>query len=139
MIRVLVVGKLKAKWARLADEDYRRRLSRFTNLEIVEIADADPEREGRKMLAKLGQEPLICCDPKGATWTSEELARRLGEHGSLSFCIGGPDGLSDEVRRAGQESFAVGRVTLPHELARVILLEQLYRGFTILGGHPYHR
>ena len=139
MIRVLVVGKLKAKWAQLADEDYRKRLTRFTRLELVEISDSDPEREGRQMLTKLGQEPLICCDPQGTTWTSEELARRLGEHGSLSFCIGGPDGLSDEVRRAARESFAFGRVTLPHELARVTLLEQLYRGHTILGGHPYHR
>jgi 23S rRNA (pseudouridine1915-N3)-methyltransferase len=139
VIRLLVVGKLKAKWARLADEDYRKRLTRFTKLELVEIADADPAREGRQMLAKLGQEPLICCDPGGETWTSEDLARRLGQSGSLSFCIGGPEGLSREVLDAGRESFAFGRVTLPHELARITLLEQLYRGYTILGGHPYHR
>jgi 23S rRNA (pseudouridine1915-N3)-methyltransferase len=139
MIRVIVVGRLKAKWAQLADEDYRKRLSRFTKLELVEIADSNPEREGKAMLSKLGQEPLICCDPNGESWTSEDLSRRLGEHGSLSFCIGGPDGLSRDVLAAGRESFAFGRVTLPHELARVTLLEQLYRGYTILGGHPYHR
>jgi 23S rRNA (pseudouridine1915-N3)-methyltransferase len=139
VIRVIVVGKLKAKWAQLADEDYRRRLTRFTKLELVEIGDSDPEREGRAMLGKLGKEPLICCDPNGQNWTSEDLSRRLGEHGSLSFCIGGPDGLSPEVLAAGRESFAFGGVTLPHELARITLLEQLYRGYTILGGHPYHR
>ena len=139
MIRVLVVGKLKAKWAQLADADYRKRLSRFARVELVEIPDSDPDREGRTILAKIGTEPLICCDPNGATWTSEELASRLGDHGSLSFCIGGPDGLSSEVLQASRESFAFGRVTLPHELARVTLLEQLYRGYTILGGHPYHR
>jgi len=139
VIRILVVGRLKAKWAQLADEDYRKRLSRFTKLDVVEIPDSDPAREGTQMLARLGQEPLICCDPNGETWTSEELARRLGQHGSLSFCIGGPDGLSPEVLAAGWESFAFGRVTLPHELARVTLLEQIYRGYTILGGHPYHR
>ena len=139
MIRLLVVGKLRAKWAQLADEDYRKRLSRYTRLDVVEIPDSDPEREGKAMLARVGQERLVCCDPGGELWTSEDLARQLGSHGSLSFCIGGPDGLSPEVREAGADSFAFGRVTLPHELARVILLEQLYRGYTILGGHPYHR
>lgn len=139
MIRVLVVGRLKAKWAQLAEADYRRRLGRFTNLDLQEIADSDPDREGQQILARLGQEPLVVCDPRGATWTSEELARRLGRHGSLSFCVGGPDGLSDAVRERASESLAFGRMTLPHELARIVLLEQLYRGYTILGGHPYHR
>jgi 23S rRNA (pseudouridine1915-N3)-methyltransferase len=139
VIRVLVVGKLKAKWAQLADADYRKRLSRFARVELIEIPDSNPDREGKAILAKLGTEPLISCDPNGEIWTSEELARRLGEHGSLSFCIGGPDGLSKEVLESSRESFAFGRVTLPHELARVTLLEQLYRGHSILGGHPYHR
>ena len=139
MIRVLVVGKLKARWAQLADEDFRRRLTRFARLEIIEVPDSDPDREGRQILAKLGREHLICCDPTGENWTSEELAERLGAHGSLAFCIGGPEGLSREVLERGQERFALGRVTLPHELARVTLLEQVYRGYTILGGHPYHR
>lgn len=139
MIRILVVGRLKARWAQLADEDYRRRISRFARLEVLEIPDSDPEREGQQILSRIGQELLVCCDPRGETWTSEELAERLANHGSLSFCIGGPDGLSDAVRAGSRESFALGRVTLPHELARVVLLEQVYRGYTILGGHPYHR
>ena len=139
MIRLFVVGKLKAKWARLADEDYQRRISRFANLEVVEIADSDPVREGQQILARLGQERLICCDRRGEAWSSEELSTRLAAHGSLSFCIGGPEGLSEELRTRSPESFAFGRVTLPHELARVTLLEQIYRGFTIIGGHPYHR
>jgi 23S rRNA (pseudouridine1915-N3)-methyltransferase len=139
VIRLFVVGKLKAKWAQLADEDYRRRISRFAKLEMIEIPDADPEREGQQILGRLGQERLICCDRRGEAWSSEELARRLAAQGSLSFCIGGPEGLSDALRARGQESFAFGQVTLPHELARVTLLEQIYRGYTILGGHPYHR
>jgi len=139
VIRLFVVGKLKAKWARLADEDYRRRITRFAKLELIEIADTDPGREGQQILGQLGQERLICCDRRGDTWSSEELAQRLSTHGSLSFCIGGPVGISDELRARGQERFALGRVTLPHELARVTLLEQIYRGYTILGGHPYHR
>lgn len=139
MIRLFVVGKLKAKWARLAEEDYRRRITRFANLELIEIADSEPVREGQQVLARLGQERLICCDRQGENWSSEELSQRLAAHGSLSFCIGGPEGISDELRKRRQENFAFGRVTLPHELARVTLLEQIYRGYTILGGHPYHR
>lgn len=139
MIRILVVGRLKAGWAREAEADYRRRLGRYTRLEVHEVADSDPGREGQQILARLGQEPLVACDRRGETWSSEQLAERLAGHGSLSFCIGGPDGLDDEVRARSRECFAFGRLTLPHELARVVLLEQLYRGYTILGGHPYHR
>lgn len=139
MIRMIVVGKLKAKWARLADEDYTRRITRFARLEVVEIADSNPDREGEQILARLGQEPLICCDRRGEQWSSEQLAERLGAHGSLSFCVGGPEGLSAAVLERARESFAFGRATLPHELARIVLLEQVYRGFTILGGHPYHK
>ena len=139
MIRMLVVGKLKAKWAQLAAEDYKKRLSRFTKLDVIEVADSDPTREGVQMLGRIGQEPLICCDPSGENLSSEDLAGLLGRHGSLSFCIGGPEGLSAEVLERGQERIAFGRVTLPHELARITLLEQVYRGYTILGGHPYHR
>jgi 23S rRNA (pseudouridine1915-N3)-methyltransferase len=139
VIRMIVVGKLKAKWAQLAAEDYQKRLTRFTKLDLIEIADADPAKEGRQILSRVGQEPLICCDPEGKNITSEELAARLGKHGSLSFCIGGPEGLSAEVLARGQARIAFGRVTLPHELARITLLEQVYRGYTILGGHPYHR
>jgi len=139
VIRLIVVGKLKAKWARLADEDYTRRISRFARFEVVELADSDPEREGQQILQRLGQEALICCDRRGENWSSEEIAARLGAHGSLSFCIGGPEGLSDAVRSRATETLAIGRVTLPHELARVVLLEQVYRGYSILGGHPYHR
>jgi 23S rRNA (pseudouridine1915-N3)-methyltransferase len=139
VIRLFVVGRLRAKWAQLADEDYQRRISRLARLDVVEIADADPKKEGRQILDRLGQEPLVACDPEGELWSSKDLSRRLGADGSLSFCVGGPDGLSGEVRARARESFAFGRITLPHELARVVLLEQIYRGLTILRGHPYHR
>jgi 23S rRNA (pseudouridine1915-N3)-methyltransferase len=82
-------------------------------------------------------------DSRGKQLSSEELARFLDDHQSrgtqqLLFAVGGPDGFSVEARKAAAFQLSLGKMTLPHELARVILLEQLYRAFTILKGHPYH-
>lgn len=140
MIRVLAVGRLKAAWAQQACAEYEKRARRFARVEVVEIGDEDPEREGRVLLTRLGQgEQLVACDLRGEVGTSEDFAALLGRHGSLTFAIGGPDGLSDEVRARCNLQWAFGRITLPHELARVILLEQIYRGLSIRAGHPYHR
>lgn len=140
MIRVLAVGRLKAAWAQQACAEYEKRARRFSRVELVEIGDEDPAREGRALLARVGPgEQLIACDPAGQLGSSEEFAELLGRHGSLTFAIGGPDGLSDEVRARAVGAWAFGRVTLPHELARVVLLEQIYRGLSIRSGHPYHR
>lgn len=139
MIRVLAVGRLRADWAREACADYARRAGRFARLEVVEVPDADPAREARALLDATGTEPLVACDPTGENVSSEDLAALLGRFGSISFALGGPDGLGDPVRAHATRSIAFGRVTLPHELARVVLLEQLYRALSIRAGHPYHR
>ena len=139
MIRVVAVGRLKEEWARLACDDYLRRANRFTRVEVDEVPDADPEREGKAILSGVGTQHLVVCDPVGELRTSEQVSTLMGRHGSLTFAIGGPDGLSDAVRDRADGSFAFGRITLPHELARVVLLEQIYRGLSIRGGHPYHR
>ena len=132
MIRILAVGRLRADWARTACEDYARRAGRFARLEVVEVPDADPAREARALLE-------ATCDRTGDAISSEELAALLGRHGSISFALGGPDGFDDAVRARAARSIAFGRITLPHELARVVLLEQVYRALSIRAGHPYHR
>lgn len=139
MIRFVVVGKLKSEWARSACEDYFKRIRRFAKPELREVSDSDPEREGAEILSGIGQSTLVACDPGGKAWSSEELAELLGREGAVSFVIGGPEGLSAKVLARANHKIAFGRITLPHELARVVLLEQVYRGFTILRGHPYHR
>ena len=139
MIRILAVGRLRADWARTACEDYARRAGRFARLEVVEVPDADPAREARSLLEATGTEPLVTCDRTGDAISSEELAALLGRHGSISFALGGPDGFDDAVRARAARSIAFGRITLPHELARVVLLEQVYRALSIRAGHPYHR
>jgi len=139
MIRVVAVGKLRATWAREACADYARRIQRFGRMETLEVADADPEREGRAILDTVGRDHFVACDPTGTAVSSEELAALLGRHGAIRFALGGPDGFSDAVRARADRQIAFGQITLPHELARVVLYEQIYRALSIRAGHPYHR
>lgn len=139
MIRVLAVGRLKAEWAQLASEDYARRIRRFGRLEVQEVPDSDPDGEARALGAMLKGGPMVVCDRRGENWSSEEISAFLGRHGGPTFVLGGPEGLSEDLRQQADHALALGAVTLPHELARVVLLEQIYRGLSILRGHPYHR
>lgn len=139
MIRILAVGRIKAKFYREGCDEYLRRIGRFGNVEVVEVPDSDPAEEAKRLLAAHGPGPLVLCDPEGEAWTSHDVSRHLGAHGAGSFVIGGPDGLHPDLTAQASARVAFGRITLPHELARLVLLEQIYRGYTLLRGHPYHR
>jgi 23S rRNA (pseudouridine1915-N3)-methyltransferase len=140
MIRILAVGKLKDH--RLADlaADYLRRLGPLAACEVVELKDQGPAREGVEMARRLGAAAyVVAMDERGDDVASVDLAALLGAHGSLSFLIGGADGLAPEVRGRADRVLRLSSLTLTHEWARVLLLEQVYRGLTILRGMPYHR
>ncbi len=143
MIRIIAVGKLKDR--RLADlcDDYRRRLRHYARLEVTELRDQGPEREGRQILDLLGgtrgHEYVAAMDETGRDLTSRELSGVLGKHGSMAFLVGGADGLTDEVRRRADLVLGLSHLTFTHEMARMLLLEQIYRGYSILRGLPYHR
>ncbi len=139
MIRIFPIGRLRLGWAQTACADYERRLRRFGGVEILEIPDSRPEGEAKALRRSLRGSPVVACDLRGEPWSSEAFARFLGEHGSPSFLLGGPEGLDPSVLSDADHRCSFGPVTLPHELARVVLLEQIYRGCTILRGHPYHR
>lgn len=143
MIRIIAVGRLKDRClADLADL-YQRRIRPLAPLTMVELKDQIPRREERQFLACLGStsrhEVSIALDERGEPVDSPALAALLGSHGSLSFLIGGADGLTDAVRQRADRVLRLSRLTLTHEWARVLLLEQIYRGLTILRGLPYHR
>jgi 23S rRNA (pseudouridine1915-N3)-methyltransferase len=151
-IRCIVVGKLKAPHFRDAVEFYTMRVSRYYPLEIVVLKDApkalDPagkaSHEGMAILGKLAsQDRPICLDERGKTLNSRQFAATMGQWiedpGSQPcFIIGGAFGLSNAVHGSCTMSLALGPMTMSHELARVVLLEQLYRATAILHGHPYH-
>lgn len=143
MIRIVAVGRLRTPWLQQGCEDYLRRIGKFARAEVVEVDDSTPATEAKELLARAkpgaGNRVLIACDRQGEAWTSQQLSQLLGRHGSPTFLMGGPEGLHTEVLDAADHCFGMGRITLPHELARLVLLEQIYRGLTMLRGHPYHR
>ncbi|WP_043370140.1 23S rRNA (pseudouridine(1915)-N(3))-methyltransferase RlmH [Cyanobium sp. PCC 7001] len=138
-IRIIAVGKVRKGWVREGVEVYRRRLPGLT---IVELKDSDPAREAQAVRAELrSDEQLITLSEEGRPFRSVELAAHLGHCGSdrLAFVIGGADGLDPALRARARWQLSLSALTFPHELARLLLLEQLYRAQTILQGGPYHR
>jgi len=150
----LFVGKCREPSLRDASELYEKKLGRLARCVVTVLKDAPSSlpplekslREGREILARLaaGHVP-VALDETGETWSSRELAARLKAWENAArtpcFIVGGPFGLSDAVREraaAAGALFSLGRITLPHELARVVLLEQLYRAASINKGLPYH-
>ena len=143
-IKVVWIGKTKQAPIGALTEEYLRRILRYAAVEGIAY------RDEADLLAKLdgkekrnGKSTLVLIDPRGKELSSEQFARFLGDYQDrnplpLVFAIGGADGFSKETRLTAQSMISLGKITLPHELARVVLLEQIYRAFTILKGHPYH-
>ena len=145
-IKVAWIGKTKDAAIQALTDEYLKRISRYAEVEGLALKDeaallALARGEGRGQRAK-ERYKLILLDSRGKQFSSEELAAMLGREQvnalPLLFAIGGSDGFGEEARREANLILSLGRMTLPHELARVVLLEQLYRGFTILKNHPYH-
>jgi 23S rRNA (pseudouridine1915-N3)-methyltransferase len=138
-LRIAWIGKTKDAAVQSLTAEYLKRLSRYVATESLEMAT---ETALLKQLDK-SRGSLILLDPRGRQLSSEHFAEFLRQHQergtpSLLFAVGGADGFSDQARAAASFQLSLGKMTLAHELARVVLLEQLYRGFTILKGHPYH-
>jgi 23S rRNA (pseudouridine1915-N3)-methyltransferase len=145
-IRIAWIGKTKEPAITSLTEEYLKRISRYVPVEGVAL------RQEAALLGMCGRSPetkggtkstLALMDSRGKELSSEQFAKFLGEYQDRSplplvFAIGGADGFSDTARAAAQHTLSLGQMTLQHELARVVLLEQVYRAFTILKGHPYH-
>lgn len=151
---VAAVGDRPPAWVREAWADYAKRLPKPWAPELVEITpgqrgkSADPRRaiddEGKRVLAAVPRGArLILLDEHGAQPTSVALSQRMSawaqDGRDVVLAIGGPDGHAAAVRERAESSLALSALTLPHALVRVILIEQLYRAWTLLAGHPYHR
>lgn len=131
------MGKDKGPTAELA-AGYAERISRFAELELLELKAAGPAREAAGLLERARGE-LWALDQRGSEVTSVELAERLGRTAQLTLCIGGDEGLTDGVRAQARFLWSLSKLTLPHRLARVVALEQVYRAFEILRNGPYHK
>ena len=149
-ITIASVGRWRSGPARDLYDDYVRRLSWTVSLKEVEVkkslpVDARIAQEGELLLqASDGCDVLVALDERGKNLTSRDLAARFEQwqvdsRSAAAFVIGGADGLSQDVRRRADLTLALGAMTWPHMLARVMLIEQIYRASSILAGHPYHR
>ncbi len=151
-IRFIFVGKLKKFFWLEADSYYKRLLSRYYQIHEILIKDGPGylsldkriEVEGKNILSKVRRKDfLICLDEKGKNLSSEEFARKMTQWRECiglfpCFVIGGAHGLSPEVLERADFILSLGRMTFPHEMARILFLEQLYRAQCILHNHPYH-
>jgi 23S rRNA (pseudouridine1915-N3)-methyltransferase len=144
-LKIAWIGKTKEPAIQALTEEYLKRISRYAQVEGVSLRDEEAllELGGRSAGTKSAKATLVLLDSRGKEFSSEGFAKFLGDYQDrnplpLVLAIGGADGFGEEVRAAAQYSISLGKMTLAHELARVVLLEQVYRAFTILKGHPYH-
>ena len=141
--RIIAVGKPALAWAKQGIEDYQRRLTRVADVEIIYIKDGTPEQVAVRMIhASAGHKVLL--DEHGKRFRSLELAswvdkRQLDGCKCISLLIGGADGHGSAIRDVIKESWSLSSFTLQHELAALVLMEQIYRAYTILRKEPYHR
>jgi 23S rRNA (pseudouridine1915-N3)-methyltransferase len=157
-IQIIAVGKLKEKYLTMGIAEYAKRLAPYVKLTMTELQDekapetmstAEEEqvkaREGERILAQIKQDAhVIAMAIDGLLWSSEELAGQLDKLATygkshIVFLIGGSNGLSDDVMKRANQKLSFGRITFPHQLMRLVLVEQVYRAVKINRGEPYHK
>lgn len=157
-ITIIAVGKVKEKYIRNGLKEFKKRLSRYCKLKIIEVNDESTkenlsqveeniikEKEGKRILSKIPTGSyIISLAIKGEQLISEELSKKLDKlaltgKSNITFIIGGSLGLSDEIINKSNMKLSFSKMTFPHQLMRLILLEQIYRSFRISRGEPYHK
>ena len=151
MIKIITVGQLKEQYLKEAVEVYKKRLSKYTNLELIEIKDEGLveetkaiELEGEKISKHLdNKDYIITLEIEGKQMSSVEFATRLEriqiENSNIVFIIGGSYGLSQSIKEKSKLHLSFSKMTFPHQLFRVILLEQIYRSYKIINNEKYHK
>jgi len=141
-IKVVWIGKTKEPAIQTLTDDYLKRISRYAEVAGLALKDESAVLSLARGERKKERHKLVLLDARGKQLSSEELAEFVAREQvnavPLLFAIGGADGFTDEARHQAAFVLSLGKMTLPHELARVVLVEQLYRAFTILKDHPYH-
>lgn len=144
MIKIICVGKVKEKYLQEAISDYMKRLSKYHKVDIIILEDSNIAEEKTRILKHIdSKDYVITLDIEGKMLSSVELADKLDKtfitNSSICFVIGGSYGLDREVKKRANFSLSFSKLTFPHQLFRVILLEQIYRSFKILNNETYHK
>ena len=155
-INIIAVGKIKEQYLKDAISEYTKRLSKFCELSIIEVNESvaknetdaniikSKNEEGEQILSKIKNEYVVVLDIGGKEYSTLEFCQKLKEVklsgvSTISFVIGGSYGLADEVKKRADLKLSFSKLTFPHQLFRVILLEQIYRAFKIENNEPYHK
>lgn len=148
MIRIICVGKIKEKYFIDAIKEYQKRLSKYTKLEIIELPDYNYDTkktldtEGKNILSKIKDKDfVVTIEINGNNLSSEEFSSFIDKNlsSNITFVIGGSNGLSSEVKKRSNYRLSFSYLTFPHQLFRIILLEQIYRSFKIINNESYHK
>ena len=144
MIKIICVGKIKEKFYRDAIEEYMKRLSKYHKINIIEVMDSNKKTEATEILKKIdNKDYIITMEIEGKELSSLELSNLIDKtfitNPNITFIIGGSDGLDDEIKKLSNYKLSFSKLTFPHQLFRVILLEQIYRSFKILNNETYHK
>lgn len=149
-MKIICVGKIKEEYFKNAIKEYQTRLSKYTKLEIVELNDysltpsLNKQKEGEEILKNIkDKDYVITLEITGRKYNSIELAKKIEKiqiiNSNIVFVIGGSDGLSEDVKKRSNEKISFSDLTFPHQLFRVMLLEQIYRSYKILNNESYHK
>ena len=151
MIKIICLGKIKEKYFKDAEKEYLKRLNKYTKIEIIELSDINDndiayaltkEKENIKQHIKT-HDNIVILDINGKEQTSEELSmfinKELTYYSNITFIIGSSNGLHEEIKQLTTKKISFSRLTFPHQLFRIILLEQIYRSFKILNNEQYHK
>ena len=151
MIKIITVGQIKEKYIQDAIKEYKKRLSKYTNIEVIEVKDEGLVEESKAILLEAEKikkhlsprDYIITMEIEGKQLTSEEFSEKLNqiqiENSNIVFIIGGSYGLSDEIKQMSKLHLSFSKMTFPHQLFRVLLLEQIYRCYKILNNESYHK
>ena len=147
-ITIIVVAKINRKTAQELVEEFISRIAHYAKIKIAELKDSDPAQEGRQMLEKIEKNKnpvfVIALSEEGKHLSSQEFAEKLNKisasmNKDIALLIGGPFGLSEEVKKKADLLLSLSKMTFPHEMCRVFLAEQIYRAMTIIKGEKYHK
>lgn len=144
MIKIICVGKIKEKYLRDAISDYEKRISKYHKINIIEVEDFNMKEESIRILKNIKKDDfVITLEINGNVISSVEFANKIDKlfitNSNITFVIGGSDGIDDIVKERSNYSLSFSTFTFPHQLFRVILLEQIYRCFKILNNETYHK
>ena len=144
MIKIICVGKIKEKYLRDGIDDYLKRITKYHKIELIEINDTNMEEEAKGILKYINSKDyIITLEIEGNMVDSKELSKMIDKtfitNSNIDFIIGGSDGLSLSIKHISNYKLSFSKLTFPHQLFRLVLLEQIYRSFKILNNETYHK